>query len=118
MTIESLAKLCHEVNRSFCEAIGDNSQTSWETAPDWQKESSIRGVKFHLGNPDAGPEHSHNEWLFEKYANGWKYGPIKDASKKEHPCCVPYEELPEEQKAKDKIFLAIVNASRPLIPLR
>ncbi len=110
MNNEQIAKVAHEVNRAYCQALGDNSQPEWAGAPDWQRSSAVNGVKFHRENPDAGPEHSHNEWLKEKEANGWKYGPIKDETKKEHPCFVPYDELPLEQKAKDYIFRAIVHA--------
>jgi hypothetical protein len=109
MKIENIAKVCHEVNRAYCMAIGDNSQPSWENAPEWQKQSAIKGVDFHIVNPDAGPSASHEEWLKVKEADGWKYGPVKDPEKKEHPCYVPYEELPAEQKAKDFIFTAIVH---------
>ena len=65
---------------------------------------------FHLANPQAGPDHSHNEWLKEKADGGWKYGPVKDPEAKEHPCFVPYEELPTEQKAKDFLFRGVVHA--------
>lgn len=30
--------------------------------------------------------------------------------KKQHPCMVPYAELPPEQKAKDSIFVGVVRA--------
>ena len=46
----------------------------------------------------------------QKEADGWKYGEVKDADKKEHPCMIPYEELPVEQRAKDYIFKQIVNS--------
>lgn len=108
--IERIAGVAHEANRAYCLAFGDTSQPAWENAPDWQKISAIDGVRFHLANPDAGPDHSHNAWLKEKQENGWKYGPVKDADKKEHPCFVPYEGLPAEQKAKDYLFRGIVHA--------
>lgn len=57
------------------------------------------------------PSDSHENWLKQKMAEGWVYGPIKDPEKKEHPCCVPYEELPPEQKIKDTIFIDIVHAA-------
>jgi hypothetical protein len=106
----NIARVAHEINRAYCEAIGDNSQPTWENAPDWQKQSAENGVHFHVHNPNAGPDHSHNEWLREKEATGWKYGPVKDAAKKEHPCFVPYNQLPVEQKAKDYLFRAVVHA--------
>jgi hypothetical protein len=40
--------------------------------------------------------------------NGWTYGQVKGAHAKTHPCCVPYEELPVEQRRKDALFKAIV----------
>lgn len=107
--VEQIARTAHEVNRAYCSAIGDDSQPAWEDAPQWQKDSAINGVKFHMLNPDAGPDHSHVEWLKEKQDSGWKYGPVKDAEKKEHPCFVPYDQLPTEQKAKDYLFKAVVH---------
>ena len=110
MRTEQIAQVAHEINRAYCEALGDTSQPTWENAPDWQRNSAINGVKFHRANPNAGPDHSHKEWLTEKKVNGWKYGPVKDEVKKEHPCFVPYEELPLEQKAKDFLFRQIVHS--------
>lgn len=110
MTIEQIAKVAHELNKAYCESIGDNSQPTWEEAPDWQKSSAINGVKFHLENPNAGPSASHDSWLKQKEEEGWKYGEVKDPEKKEHPCFVPYEKLPTEQKAKDYIFRQVVHS--------
>lgn len=108
--ITKIAKVCHEANRAYCAAIGDPSQLPWEDAPQWQRDSAMQGVKFHFVNPQAGPSNSHDSWLKEKQATGWKYGPVKDEVKKEHPCCVHYDDLPVEQKAKDYIFRAICHA--------
>lgn len=105
-----IARVCHEVNAAYCAALGDHSQVAWNDAPQWQRDSAISGVAFHRTNPDAGPDHSHNEWLKEKTATGWKYGAVKDSMAKEHPCFVPYDQLPPEQKAKDFIFRAVVHA--------
>jgi hypothetical protein len=110
MTNEQIAKVAHEVNKAYCEALGDMSQAKWEDAPDWQRSSAINGVQFHLLNPDAKASHSHEEWLKEKKQNGWKWGKEKDADLKTHPCFVPFDELPVEQKAKDYIFRGIVHA--------
>jgi hypothetical protein len=103
-----IAQVAHEVNRAYCTSMSDFSQLPWESAPEWQKTSAINGVKHHLANPDTTPEQSHEVWLAEKKATGWKYGPVKDAEKKEHPCFLPYAELTPADKAKDYIFRAIV----------
>jgi len=108
MDVQQIAKVCHEVNRAYCEALGDDSQSSWEEAPEWQRTSAMNGVQYHIDNPDSAPSHSHEEWIKEKEADGWKYGEVKNAELKEHPCFVPYDQLPKDQQAKDFIFTAIV----------
>jgi len=106
MNIEQIAELCHEVNRAYCESVGDFSQLPWKDAPDWQKQSAINGVRFHLEN-DVTPEDSHNNWMKDKIAEGWVYGEIKDPVKKTHPCLIPYRQLPRDQRVKDYLFKVI-----------
>ena len=105
-----IARVCHQVNRAYCQALGDMTQPTWEEAPDWQKDSAINGVKFHIQNPKAGPDSSHLEWYKQKEQEGWVYGPAKDPVKKEHPCMVDYDQLPKEQQAKDYVFREIVHS--------
>jgi hypothetical protein len=112
MNPEQIARITHEVNRVYCAALGDNSQAPWENAPAWQRDSAINGVKFHLSNPDATPENSHEKWLEQKTAEGWKWGAVKDADKKEHPCFCAYSELPPDQRAKDYLFRGVVHACK------
>lgn len=114
LTNEQVARVCHEVNRAYCAALGDHSQVTWEDAPEWQRESARMGVDLHRMMPDAGPEASHIGWSNQKVADGWVYGPVKDATLKQHPCLVPFAQLPPEQQAKDYIFKAVVNALTPL----
>lgn len=110
MTVEQIAQVAHEINKAYCLALGDVSQTSWEVAPDWQKESAINGVNFHIANPEAGADSSHNSWMKEKVDAGWVYGPVKNADAKTHPCIVPFEHLPKEQRAKDYLFKQVVHS--------
>ena len=113
MDKEQIARVCHEVNRAYCKAIGDNSQLPWEEAPEWQRESARMGVDLHTMG-DFGPEASHISWMQEKVDKGWTYGPIKNEVDKEHPCMVPFDQLPTEQQAKDYIFQAIVHTLKDL----
>lgn len=106
----SIAKICHQANKSWCEVTGDNSQKDWDEAEDWQRESAIKGVAFKIANPDAGHDAQHNSWMQEKVDAGWVYGDVKDAEAKTHPCIVPFEQLPEFQQKKDALFCAIVEA--------
>ena len=47
-------------------------------------------------------ENAHEVWAKERSAQGWKWGPHRDDSKKEHPNLVPYKQLSEEEKAFDR----------------
>lgn len=109
MSPEEIAKVCHNVNRAYCAALGDDSQPAWEDAPEWQRQSALLGVQYHIDHPDAGPQASHESWLAHKLADGWIYGKKKDVVKKEHPCMVPFHHLHEMHQAKDYIFHAIVH---------
>lgn len=104
--IEVCARAAHEANRALCIALGDFSQEHWETAPDWQKISARDGVQKALDG--ATPEESHQNWCNGKVAAGWRYGATKDVDKKEHPCLVPYAELPPDQRIKDELYIATV----------
>lgn len=115
MNSQDIAAICHEANRMYCLTQGDTSQADWMQAPQWQKESAVNGVKMHLANPEATPEDSHISWLKEKEAAGWKFGPVKDPDKKEHPCFRPYRDLPADQQAKDYLFRNIVHALAPFV---
>lgn len=109
MSKKNIARVCHEVNRAYCEALGDHSQLAWRDAPDWQRKSALAGVNLHLSG-EHGPEASHESWMKQKLDEGWKYGPVKDVEKKEHPCMVPFDQLPREQQVKDYLFRAVVHA--------
>ncbi len=112
MTNEQIARVCHEANRALCMTHGDMSQVGWDDAPQWQRDSAMNGVAFVLSDPDAPASANHVSWMAEKVADGWIYGPVKDPERKTHPCIVPFDALPPEQQAKDKIFKAIVLALR------
>lgn len=116
MNREQIAQVAHEVNRAYCAALGDTTQALWADAPEWQRASALAGVDMHLANPDATPEQSHESWLAQKTADGWKHGPVKDAEKKEHPCFCPYADLPAEQKAKDYLFRGVVHVLAAMAP--
>lgn len=109
--MEKIAKVCHEVNRAYCRATGDDSQPAWENAPNWQRDSAINGVKFKISNPGATAEDMHQSWCDQKLKEGWRVGPVKNPETKEHPCLVDYDQLPESQRMKDYLFSAVVEAS-------
>lgn len=114
MTIEQIARVAHEVNRAYCQALGDHSQAAWEDAPQWQRDSALLGVQLHTQNTEASPAASHESWMAQKLADGWVYGPEKRPDLKQHPCIMPFDQLPPEQQVKDYIFRGVVHALRHL----
>lgn len=115
MTVANIARVCHELNKAYCESIGDYSQKSWDNAERWQRDSAIRGVEFALQNEDAPVSYQHDAWMADKIKDGWAYGEIKNADMKTHPCIVPYDKLPNEQKSKDYIFKQAVISLKPFL---
>ncbi len=110
MNQNQIARVCHQVNKAYCEALGDTSQPEWEDAPQWQRDSALLGVKLHTENPQASASASHESWMAQKVAEGWAYGDVKNPEAKQHPCIVPFDQLPVAQQAKDFIFRAVVHA--------
>jgi hypothetical protein len=47
----------------------------------------------------------HKSWCKGKKGDGWRYGPDKDIRRKTNPSLVPWEELPEEEKEKNREFI-------------
>lgn len=114
MNTVQIAMVCHEANRAYCAALGDDSLLPWAEAPQWQRESIMAGVEFLRAHPDALPCAGHEQWLARKRAEGWCYGPQRNNEKKEHPCFLPYENLPRELQVKDALFQSIVRVLKAL----
>lgn len=47
-------------------------------------------------------QNTHEVWAEQRLRDGWNYGEERNDSKRLHPCLVPYEELPEEEKEYDR----------------
>jgi hypothetical protein len=113
LSATKIAQIVHQANRGYQTVVPD---VTVPVAPEWdllkgdERKVIISGVQFAIDNPDVTPEESHENWLRDKEAEGWTYGPVKDVEAKTHPCMVPYADLPESQQVKDHLFLAIVKA--------
>ena len=44
----------------------------------------------------------HEVWAETRIAQGWTYGEQRSDELKTHPCLIPYDELPEEEKVYDR----------------
>ena len=47
-------------------------------------------------------EKEHERWMKNKIATGWVQGDKRDDAKKIHTCILPWDELPEDEKNKDR----------------
>lgn len=47
-------------------------------------------------------ENVHDVWAKTRIEQGWTYGPERNDAEKKHPCLVPYDQLPEEEKVYDR----------------
>lgn len=53
-------------------------------------------------NLDLLAQKEHEGWMKWYIGRGWKYGSTKDKKKKLHHCLIPYHDLKEEEKNKDR----------------
>ena len=51
---------------------------------------------------EAMAKNVHEIWAQERISQGWTYGEKRDDTQKHHPCLIPYEDLPEEEKVYDR----------------
>mgnify|MGYP003293924432 CR=1 FL=1 len=44
----------------------------------------------------------HEVWAQTRIEQGWTYGVERNDTLKQHPCLVPYEDLPEDERVYDR----------------
>ncbi len=52
---------------------------------------------------EALAENTHDVWAAGRIKQGWTYGPTRNDTTKETPCLVPYADLPDSEKAYDRM---------------
>ena len=51
---------------------------------------------------EALARNTHEVWAAGRIREGWTYGPVRNDARRETPCLVPYDELPENEKDYDR----------------
>lgn len=47
-------------------------------------------------------EQIHERWAANRMRDGWEYDLNYDGDQKKHPCLIPYDQLPEDEKEYDR----------------
>jgi hypothetical protein len=65
---------------------------------------------FPGGLLDALARGEHDRWMTAKTAAGWTYGPRTDDTARQHEALLPWDQLPESQKDKDRALVTGIPA--------
>lgn len=108
--LECITAAAYEVNRQYCLMVstGDHSHVAW---PELDAQLRTVALMATAGIAEGyTPEKSHAAWMMMKKSQGWRYGQTKNQETLEHPCLVPFSELPLDQQAKDLLWHGTVTA--------
>jgi len=75
--------------------------TDWKAADLVFNENEDEGVD----EIEAMARMEHELWCQEMLADDWQYGPVRSKEQKTHPDLEPWDDLPEEEKEKNKKFI-------------
>ena len=108
-TDEEIARVIHVANAELQRIQGDPVPSQpWDSESQELRDGVIANVEYCRGGCTTAA--IHDRWLEDKRRNGWVYGEEKDPGRKTHPCIVPYDQLPDYQRDKNRLFVAIVRA--------
>ena len=110
MLYYEIAAVTHGANRVLQALAGEPISPPWENESELIQESVEDGVLTVLENPGITAEKIHNNWVDFRKSQGWKWGPVKDLDKKEHPDIGPWTALDINAQRKSKVFVAIIMA--------
>lgn len=128
---EALAPDLHRDWRTYPENEGSDADKPWDELTDSQRNSNVQqalriitnlalvGLRIEKGrglspsqekeirghidrNIETMAEAEHNGWMVERMIDGWRYGKVRVNERKLHPLLLPYSQLPEAQKDKDR----------------
>ena len=108
-TAEEIARVVHEAERALQAVQGDRVPAPpWPEARPDMRRTVVDSVRHVMDG--ATPEGNHAHWCHQMRRDGWTWGVLKDPVTRTHPCLLPYADLPEHQRDKDELFVAIVHA--------
>ncbi|MEQ9507052.1 MAG: RyR domain-containing protein [Hyphomonas sp.] len=108
--LDAIARTVHEALRAWAAAHGQYDIPPWYEAEPWMHDSTRDSVRHALESDAPSGRSQHENWLDKKRQAGWQYGPVKDAEAKTHPLMVPYDDLPDWERRKDALIIALARA--------
>ena len=67
--------------------------------------SAIRLTDAQQALVEALAENVHDVWAEKRLQEGWRFGATRDDGARTHPCLVPYKDLPDSEKAYDRVLV-------------
>lgn len=114
MTSEKIAQIIHGATAPIGRIACGNPIPVWEDLSVGQRCRAAVAVDDLMRNPHIKePEDFHDIWANPLYDDGWVWGPVYSLKTKQHPCLVPYDELPDAEKIKDMIWASLIEVFRP-----
>ena len=112
LEITQIAKSAHNVVKAFTESLGASTQPSFDELDDISKDSIVDAVEVLQEARRTYAGSVHDAWVNKMIDAGWVYGKTYDAKNKTHPDMIDYRSLPPLQRAKDKLFVAVVKLGK------
>jgi hypothetical protein len=92
-----------ESNRAFVRNISKSSERMGYSIITIGNKNRIK--QFLPNEIESLAEMEHERWTKEKRDNGWEFGKHKDYYLKLHPCLIPWRDLSEDEREKDRILV-------------
>jgi hypothetical protein len=92
-----------ESNRLFADSIGAKLEAAGCTVvPAPLADPRAPGFAFSDDEIEEFARAEHDRWQRDLLGQGWRFGEVKDAQRKLHPKLVPWNELTEDDRDKDR----------------
>jgi hypothetical protein len=100
---ERLEEQWKDANRAFADGIGAKLEAAGcVLVPAPLIDPSAPLFEFTGDELEELAELEHERWVADKQRAGWRYGPVRDDARKIHNLLVPWEQLPEVERDKDR----------------
>ncbi len=92
----------HEANRAFADAIGERLADLGAELVPLRGPPAQTSELFSKDRVAELAEIEHDRWCREKRAHGFRHGETTDRERKIHASLVPFDQLPDDEKRKDR----------------